>query len=173
MNQNVCWHVVLTKPQNESKVVLALTNKGYQCYCPHHIVRALWKVQDKPAQKPLFNSYVFVRCTPEQFFDIKRTPGVINFMYRLDQPAVVTNEDMAAIKHVIEKYSKLQIVNSGIHTPLPTLLQEPDSIAYPIPSLGVTLVAMKEDLVTSSALETQESKTSFHRLSYRFRLAWR
>ncbi|HEV7331309.1 MAG TPA: UpxY family transcription antiterminator [Flavisolibacter sp.] len=173
MNQNVRWHVVFTKQHCERKVVLALTNKGYQCYCPHHTVSALWKTQDKPAQKPLFSSYVFVRCTQEQFSDIKKTPGIINFMYRLDQPAVVTKEDMAAIRHAIGNYTKLQIIKSGLHTTLHPTTQEPDSHAYPLHSLGITLIALQKNLVTNTPVLTGESKRAFPRLSYRFKLAWR
>lgn len=173
MNENLRWHVVFTRQQCEKKVVLALTNKGYQCYCPQHTANALWRSQDKTIYKPLFSSYVFVRCSPEQFFDIKKTPGIINFMYRLNQPAVVSKEDMAALRQATGSYHKLQVIKSGWRALQQIAAPDAGVHVFPLQSLGVTLLGTKENKVADSAVVTAEPKGNFLRFSSRFRLAWR
>ncbi|MBB1285734.1 UpxY family transcription antiterminator [Flavisolibacter sp. BT320] len=173
MNQNLRWHVVFTRQQCEKKVVLALTEKGYQCYCPQQDAVPAWKFQEKVVNKPLFSSYVFVRCTPEQFSDIKRTPGIINFMFRLDQPAVISIEEMALLKQAIRTHRSLQIIKTGWLSPSQSPIQESDSQVYPLHSIGVTLVGSKESMITTTPVVTEESKRIFPRFSTRFRLAWR
>jgi transcription antitermination factor NusG len=171
MNQELRWHLVFTRPHSEQKVALALSARGYHCYCPQHFENALWKSQEKNV--PLFNSYVFIQCTPEHFADIKKTPGIINFMYRLNQPAVITNDDMATIRQATGNYRKLQVVKTGWQTPLQPLTQEDDNLMFPLQSLGLTIIAAKESLVNNQPVLASESKRSFPRLSYRFRVAWR
>lgn len=171
MNQNLRWHLVFTRPQCEQKVALALSARGYQCYCPYHYENALWKSQEKTV--PLFNSYVFVRCTSEHFTDIKRTPGIINFVYRLNQPAVLSQEDMVSIRQATENYRNLKVIKSGWEPPLEPLTQATDQLVFPLQSLGLTIIASKESRVNNEAVLAAESKRSFPRLSYRFRVAWR
>lgn len=173
MNQNERWYVVFTKQQCERKVVLALTNKGYQCFCPYQKVSSLWKTLEKPVQTPLFSSHVFVRCTPDQFYDIKKTPGVINFMYRLNQLAVVTNEDMVTITHTVSNYRNIKVLKSGFEPSLSTTTEDLDSQVFNLQSLGITLVAANEHMVVKEQFASETPGRSFNRLSYRFRLAWR
>lgn len=171
MNQDLSWHLVFTRPQFEQKVVLGLTAKGYQCYCPYHYENALWKSQEKTV--PLFNSYVFVRCTPDHFTDIKRTPGIINFIYRLNQPAVLSQEEMVSIRQATENYRNLRVIKSGWQTPRHSLPVATDQLVFPLQSLGLTIIASKDSLVNNDTVLATESKRPFPRLSYRFRLAWR
>ena len=173
MNQNERWYVLFTKQQCERKVVLALTNKGYQCFCPYQNVNALWKTQGKPVQTPLFSSHVFVRCTPDHFYDIKKTPGVINFMYRRNQLAVVTNEDMVTITHTVNNYRNIKVLKSGFEASQISTTDYHDSQVHNLQSLGITLVAADENLVVKEQFASETPRRSFNRLSYRFRLAWR
>ncbi|RYY00912.1 MAG: hypothetical protein EOO53_20710 [Gammaproteobacteria bacterium] len=171
MNQNERWYIVFTKQQCERKVVFALTNKGYQCFCPYQNNSTLWKAQEKPLHTPLFSSHVFVRCTPDQFYDIKKVPGVINFMYRFNQLAVVTNEDMVTITHTISNYRNVKVLKSGFDANLPTA--NPDSQVFNLQSLGMMLVAENKNQVVNEPVTAELPQRNFNRLSYRFRLAWR
>ncbi|NTS40441.1 hypothetical protein HRG84_05945 [Flavisolibacter sp. BT320] len=172
MNQNERWYIVFTKQQCERKVVFALTNKGYQCFCPSQNSSALWKAQDKSLQIPLFSSHVFVRCTPDQFYDIKKTPGVINFMYRFNQLAVVTNEDMVTITHAVSNYHNVKVLKSGFGASIQTAT-DPESQVFNLQSLGMMLVAEDKYQAEKQPVAAELPQRSFNRLSYRFRLAWR
>lgn len=173
MNQNVRWYVIFTKQQCERKVLDALHKRGYQCYCPHTPSSTHWKNQEKSFSKPLFASYVFVRCTEEQFADIKRTPGAINFLYRLDRPAVVAKEDMAAIRHALNYYQQVTVLKTGLNTSDSDILPETDTFTQVLPSLGYTLLASKENVLYGALVTAEEPNSKFQRLSFRFRLAWR
>lgn len=173
MNETVHWHVLFTKQQCERKVLNALLKRGYQCFCPYHPVSTQWKDQEKPFTKPLFDSYVFVRCTEMQFPDIKRTPGVINFLYRLHRPAVVTNEDMTAIRHAINHYQEIEVLKTGLKVLVNNTHPESDTFTHFLSSLGFTLKASKEKLTSKALIPTEELNSRFQRLSFRFRLAWR
>lgn len=146
--------MLYTKPGHEDKVAQLVQQKGIQSYCPHHSpsVKALgWK---KTAE-PLFRSYVFVRSREEQLPELKQLAGVVNVVYRLSKPAVVGNEDMAVINRVLHSYDDVQVVATGFKAGKSLPIGMDGKQAFPLSSLGCTLMPLGEERSVASAAKAE------------------
>lgn len=103
------WYAVYTKPRWEKKVAELLSKKGVINYCPLNKVKKQWHDRKKLVLEPLFTSYVFVNTTPQQYSQIRSTPGIINFVHWLGKPAIVRDEEINAIQSFLTEFSAVQL----------------------------------------------------------------
>jgi transcription antitermination factor NusG len=92
------WHVIYTKPKNEKKVAEQLQQIGVNVYCPLVTVSKQWSDRKKKVQMPLFNSYVFVNISEKEREIVFQIPGVVRYLFWLGKPAVVREEEIAALQ---------------------------------------------------------------------------
>jgi transcription antitermination factor NusG len=92
------WHVIYTKPKNEKKVADQLQQIGVSVYCPLVTVVKQWSDRKKKVQMPLFNSYVFVNISEKDREIVFQVQGVVRYIFWLGKPAVVRDEEIAALK---------------------------------------------------------------------------
>lgn len=103
------WYAVYTKPRWEKKVAAALCQQGVEAYCPLNRVVKQWSDRKKTVELPLFTSYVFVCAEEGQKEVIRRTAGVINFVYWNGKPALLRDEEIAAVREFVEKYQNIAL----------------------------------------------------------------
>jgi transcription antitermination factor NusG len=165
------WYAVYTKPRWEKKVAGLLTQKGLENYCPLNKVLKQWHDRKKLVEEPLFTSYVFVFASPAQFTEIKKTDGIINFVYWLGKPAVVREEEIMTIKNFLGQHKevklektrikvedKVQIVQGPLMHKAGTVLEvHHKTIKVLLPTLGYALVAQVEK-TSVEVIETVEPK---------------
>jgi hypothetical protein len=58
------WYVVHTKPRQEHRALLNLTQQGYECYLPLVDTEKLRQNVVKLVQEPLFSRYLLSAWTP-------------------------------------------------------------------------------------------------------------
>src|SRR5258706_5427248 len=92
------WYALYTRPRWEKKVADLLEKKKVEVYCPLNKVKRQWADRKKIVYEPLFASYVFVYVSEREELNIKQTDGVINFVYWLNKPAVIRNEEIDTIR---------------------------------------------------------------------------
>jgi transcription antitermination factor NusG len=109
------WFVVYTKSRCEKKVADLLTRKGIENYCPLNRVQKQWSDRKKIILAPLFTSYVFVRISASEQSTICRTEGILNFVYWLNKPAVIRNEEIDIIKQFLNDYSYVRLEKVSIN----------------------------------------------------------
>ncbi|NTS39516.1 UpxY family transcription antiterminator [Flavisolibacter sp. BT320] len=109
MNAKALWYAVYTKPRWEKKVAELLTRKGIENYCPLNKVVKQWHDRKKLVEEPLFTSYVFVYITPSDLAEVKKTAGVLNFVYWLGKPAVIRAEEIITIQKFLNEYRAVQL----------------------------------------------------------------
>ncbi len=98
------WLAVYTKPRWEKKVHGLLEESGVESYCPLNIIPRKWTDRVKKIEEPLFKSYVFVRVEDKKQYEVRETPGVVNFVYWLGKPAVIRDEEIEAIRLFLGEY---------------------------------------------------------------------
>jgi transcription antitermination factor NusG len=103
------WHAVYTKPRWEKKVADLLTKKNIENYCPVSKVNHQWSDRKKIILEPLFISYVFLYIDEMEYQSARATSGVINFVYWLNKPALIRNEEIDTIKRFLNEYDKVQL----------------------------------------------------------------
>ncbi|WP_121353806.1 UpxY family transcription antiterminator [Flavisolibacter nicotianae] len=158
MNTNPVWYAVYTKPKWEKKVAELLTRKGIENYCPLNKVMKQWHDRKKLVEEPLFTSYVFVCITPAELTEVKKTDGIINFVYWLGKPAMVREEEIETIRDFLCSYREvqlektrikpedsIQIINGPLMNREGKVLEvHQKTIKVILPSLGHALVAQVE-----------------------------
>jgi transcription antitermination factor NusG len=168
------WYALYTRPRWEKKVADMLEKKKVEVYCPLNKVQKQWADRKKVVLEPLFASYVFVYITEQEHLGIKQTDGVVNFVYWLNRPAVIRNEEIDTIKKFLNEYDHVSVertqVNLNDRVRIingPLMMWEghvveirTNTVKITLPSLGQTLVAeiRKENLETISPLQEPQLK---------------
>jgi transcription antitermination factor NusG len=107
------WYVVYTKPRWEKKVAANLSEKGIENYCPLNRVTRQWSDRKKVVLEPLFKGYVFVAQNVPDIIEIKKTDGILNFVYRNGKPGVVREEEMNTIRKFLDEFSDVTVTDLG------------------------------------------------------------
>lgn len=92
-----------------------MTRKKIDNYCPLNKVVRQWHDRKKVIEEPLFTSYVFVQITDAQLVEVKKTDGVINFVYWLGKPAVIRHNEIEAIRDFLEDYQNVQLEKTKVN----------------------------------------------------------
>jgi transcriptional antiterminator RfaH len=90
------WYVVHTKPRQEHRALLNLTQQGYECYLPLVDTEKLRQNVVKLVQEPLFSRYLFIRLDTgmagKSWGPIRSTLGVCRLVTFGYEPAKVDSE---------------------------------------------------------------------------------
>ncbi len=104
------WYVIYTKSRAEAKVAERFRELGLEIYFPEVTEIKQWSDRKKKIIKPLFTSYVFVKIEQDQYEDVRRVSGVVNFLYHLGKPAVIRQKEIDNIINFLSKVSVSTIV---------------------------------------------------------------
>jgi len=112
------WYILYTKPQSEKRVAVLLTKKKIENFIPLVSVEAQRSWRNKVTHRPLFKSYVFVHVTEQEIVALRQTDGVINLLYWLGKPAVITEAEINAMREFTADYQNIDLekltVNSNV-----------------------------------------------------------
>jgi transcription antitermination factor NusG len=67
-------------------------------YLPLHKTPRVWSDRVKIVDKPLFTSYIFVRCREHLLHALLQIPGVVRIVYYCGRPAIIRQKDIDAIR---------------------------------------------------------------------------
>lgn len=94
------WNVLYTASRQEKKVAQRFVDKGIEYYLPVVKVISQWSDRKKTIEKPLFNSYIFVKEIPH-YEAILQTNGVVGFLKFNKLNAKVYQHEIDTIKSMI------------------------------------------------------------------------
>ncbi|HQV07110.1 MAG TPA: UpxY family transcription antiterminator [Chitinophagaceae bacterium] len=103
------WLAIYTRPRWEKKVNKLLLEKKVECYCPLNKVTRKWSDRYKVVEEPLFKSYVFVKVTETERSNVRKTTGVINFVYWDSKPAVIKEKEIETIRQFLNEYENVEV----------------------------------------------------------------
>ena len=162
------WLAVYTKPRWEKKVSAVLSKKNIENYCPLNKVVRQWADRRKTILEPLLSCYVFVHAEKTEYLEIRKTDGILNFVYWLSKPAIIKEAEIEALKDFVSNHNDIKIekidvnVNDAVKIKSgPLILREGNvlevrkhSVKVMLPSLGYVLVAevskMNIEIINSS-----------------------
>lgn len=109
------WYIIYTKQGCEKKVTSLLTKKKIENLLPVNskAVKSFRKVRLR--YEPLFPTYVFVKTEEENLGRIRLFDGVVNFVYWKGRPAIVKEEEIAAIKGFMNDYTEVKLEKTFIN----------------------------------------------------------
>ncbi len=153
------WYVVYTKPECEKKVSLFFTKKKIENFCPINCIKIQSFRRNKIVQEPLFKSYVFVKMEKNEIYLLKQADGVISLLYWMDKPAVIREDEIAAIKEFTNDHRCIELERTQVN--MKDIARVVDGPTYSIegkvfaiknktvkvilPSLGYVMVTRMED----------------------------
>ena len=105
------WYVLYTKPRSEKKTALMLEKSGIRVYCPTISEVRQWSDRKKTIEVPLFKSYLFVYLAPNEREVVYEAPGVVRYLFWLNRPAVVKDEEIETLK----KWLSRDVVSVKVH----------------------------------------------------------
>lgn len=95
----------------ETKVTRNLEKKKFLSYCP--MIRIVQKqvLNHQPAiiNRPLLPCIVFVQAHPDSFEKLKRISGVLSIVHRLNNPAIVSSEEVMEIRKFLAHYDNVML----------------------------------------------------------------
>ena len=100
------WYVLYTAPRAEKQVRDRINALGVECWLPLHRAPRVWSDRVKIVELPLFNSYLFVRCTDPELRNLTRVYGVARIVYYNGKPAVVRQKEIDAIQDFLDQASE-------------------------------------------------------------------
>lgn len=92
------WYIVYVKSRAEKKIADRMARFGLEYFLPTIKVMRQWSDRRKLVEVPLFNGYMFVRVTPEEFTTVRMVEGVVNFVKMEGKYAILRDEQLEAIR---------------------------------------------------------------------------
>ena len=103
------WFVLYTKSRSEKIVAEKLQSLGVDVYCPVRRTRRKWSDRMKMVEEPLFRSYCFVNLSEQERNRVFAVPGVVRYLFWLHKPAVVRDEEIVAIRRLLNEVDHHQL----------------------------------------------------------------
>ncbi len=94
---------------------MRLQEAGIEAYCPVNKREKQWSDRRKITEEPLFRSYVFVNIDlDQQGLIVRRTLGVVNFVYWLNKPAVIQDDEILAIQQFLSEHAAVEVFGNTL-----------------------------------------------------------
>ncbi len=97
------WYAVYTKTNREKKIVTSLSEQNITCYLPLQKSLRIWSDRKKWIEEPLFKSYVFIKVSYKEFFDVLSVPGVICYVSFGGKAQPIPEKQIEDIKIFVEQ----------------------------------------------------------------------
>ena len=121
------WYAVYTKSRAEKKIYEELCDSSYEAYLPLVKILKQWSDRKKWVQEPLIRSYVFVKASEKEYYDILNINGIVKYVTFEGKAAPIPEYQIDALRASIDnkldisvttdRYKKGEIINIA-HGPM-------------------------------------------------------
>lgn len=98
-----CWLVLYTKPNSGKKLAHQLEANGITAYCPTRTEIRQWSDRKKKVKVPVLPSMILVKTKISERNAVFEFYGGIRFLFWQRSPAVVSEEEVQALRESLEK----------------------------------------------------------------------
>jgi len=95
------WFAIYTRSRNEKKVYDRLVETGIEAFLPLLKVMKQWSDRKKWVEEPLFRSYIFVRITPKEYYQVLNVIGVVRYVTFEGKAVAVPPQQILAIRQFL------------------------------------------------------------------------
>lgn len=74
------WYALYTRSRQEKKVYQELTDQNIEAYLPLETKIKQWSDRKKKVEVPMIRSYVFVKSSEKEYYDILNTMGAVRYV---------------------------------------------------------------------------------------------
>ncbi|WP_143960507.1 UpxY family transcription antiterminator [Litoribacter populi] len=116
MAEDKKWYVMYTAPRAEKKVTQRLEENGLEVFLPMIEEIRQWSDRKKKVQRALFNGYIFVKTTRDKLWESLQVQGAVKFVHFAGNHATVRDQEIDAIKRLLETGVAVEVDSSEIET---------------------------------------------------------
>lgn len=104
------WFAVYTHSRAEKKVYQNLLNVGIDAFLPLQKKSKQWSDRKMIVEEPLIRSYIFVRISEKEYFEVLNTKGVVRYVTFSGKAAVIPDWQIDILKKTIIYNAENQII---------------------------------------------------------------
>lgn len=103
-----CWYVLYTRAHHEKRIYKLLQENSIDAFLPLQSKIRQWSDRKKRVTEPLFGSYLFVKITMKEYYQVLNVPGVIRYVTFEGKAATVSEKQIQAIKNLLDNNFELE-----------------------------------------------------------------
>lgn len=108
------WHALYTRPRWEKKVQRELELQGYEHYLPLVTRVKQWSDRKKKVEEPLINSYIFVKVSEKEYYDVLNINGAVAYVSFEGKAAPIPDWQIEAVRKTIDKMLSFEITGEKL-----------------------------------------------------------
>lgn len=108
------WVAAYTKPRNEKKVLDRLVDAGVEAYLPLQRTLKQWSDRKKWVEEPLLRSYIFVRITEREYYQVLGIPGMVRYVMFEGKAAPIPDKQIDMLKLFMGMDVETEIVDEEL-----------------------------------------------------------
>jgi transcriptional antiterminator RfaH len=95
------WYAIYTKSRTEKKVASLLQREHIEVYLPLKKTLKQWSDRKKWVEEPLIRSYVFVKISEKEYYNVLNTPGAMKYVTFEGKAAPIAEWQITSLQKVI------------------------------------------------------------------------
>lgn len=92
------WHAIYTKSRAEKKLHSLFTQQGIECYLPMKKGLRQWSDRKKWVEEPLIRSYIFVRVSEREYYDVLNNDYATRYVTFGGKAAHIPDRQITSLK---------------------------------------------------------------------------
>ena len=108
------WYAAYTKPRNEKKALERLEAAGIEVYLPLQRRLKQWSDRKKMVEEPLFRSYIFVRITQKDYYNVLNTIGIVRYITFEGKAVPIPDNQINLIKNLLEQDVEIEAIEETL-----------------------------------------------------------
>jgi len=110
------WFAVHTRSKSEKYVQRLLSKKGIHAYVPLQRLLRRYTRSTRMVEKPLINSYVFVKIVKNEYVPVLETENVAGFVKFNKNMIAIPEEEMAILRRItLEDDIDVEVIVGAVH----------------------------------------------------------
>src|SRR5690606_4813305 len=95
------WYAIYTRSRAEKKLNELLTKKGIECFLPLRKTLKQYSDRKKWVEEPLLRSYLLVRVTEKDYFEVLNTAGAVRYVCFEGKAAPIPDSHIIALQNLV------------------------------------------------------------------------
>lgn len=95
------WYAAYTKSRNEKKVLALLQKENIEVYLPLQKKLKQWSDRKKWVEVPLFNSYIFVKISEKEYYNVLKTQGIVKYISFEGKAVPIPENQIFTLKKIV------------------------------------------------------------------------
>ena len=108
------WYAIYTRSRFEKKVYQDLQKRDIESFLPLQKVLKQWSDRKKWVEEPLFRSYVFVRVSEKEYYEVLKVNGVQWYVASEGRAIPVREKQIDILKKILSIEMELEVTHDDL-----------------------------------------------------------